>query len=196
MSHSEQVRRLIDGGARFIQLREKRQSPAAWIDDAIEAVQAAHAAGAVVIINDRVDIAIAAGADGVHLGQGDLPPAEARKLMGDDAIIGFSTHTLEEAAAASKLPIDYIAFGPVFPSRTKDDPDPVVGHEILQIVRGIAGNIPVVAIGGINDTNLSSVLGLGADSAAMIGAILADPGKISQRFSQLLSIANSFVKHF
>lgn len=193
ISHSEQVLRLTDGGACFVQLREKHTPPAGWLADAVESIRIAHASGAIVLINDRVDIAMALGADGVHLGQDDLPPAEARKLLGDDATIGFSTHSLEQAAKAVRLPIDYIAFGPIFATGTKENPGPVVGLDQLARVRNNVGDFPIVAIGGINDENLRSVLDAGADSVAIIGAVVREPDHIAQRFSELHRIANNSV---
>ena len=109
ISHTEQVRRLVRGGARLIQLREKEQRVGEWVDDAREALAAAREAGAQLIINDRADLALAIGADGVHLGQDDLPPDEARKLLGPHAIIGLSTHSLKQAIAADPLFSDAFA---------------------------------------------------------------------------------------
>ncbi|HSI88524.1 MAG TPA: thiamine phosphate synthase, partial [Pyrinomonadaceae bacterium] len=127
MDHAEQVRRFASAGARFIQLREKLLSPAEFCTQAKAAVETARDYGVTLIINDRVDIAIAVGAAGVHLGQDDLPPAAARRLLGASSIIGFSTHTLYQVELALKLPIDYLAFGPIFPTGTKEKPDRVTG---------------------------------------------------------------------
>ncbi|HEX3101363.1 MAG TPA: thiamine phosphate synthase, partial [Pyrinomonadaceae bacterium] len=143
--------------------------------------------GVKIIINDRVDVALAVAADGVHLGQDDLPPAEARSILGENAIIGFSTHTIEQAIRAMNLPIDYIAIGPVFTTDTKLDPDAVIGLEGLREVRNAIGDFPLVAIGGINDTNQLSVFAAGADSAAMISALVADATVIEQRMKFFLT---------
>ena len=193
ISHTEQVRRLIAGGASFIQLREKRLRPSEWIADAIGAVEAAHNAGAVIIVNDRVDVAIAIGADGVHLGQDDLPPAEARRLLGANAIIGYSTHTIRQAAAAALEPVDYIAFGPIFMTETKPDTDPVVGLDLLRSVRETIGDIPLVAIGGIKLSDLAALFAAGADSAAMISAVVAEAGSITAKY---LELSDKYVKHW
>ena len=109
----------------------------------------AHEYRAQIIINDRVDIALALHADGVHLGQDDLWPDEARKILGPDAIIGFSTHSVEQASDALKLPVDYIAIGPIFGTSTKENPDPIVGPDGLHAVRKAIGEMPLVAIGGL-----------------------------------------------
>src|SRR5229473_375661 len=111
--------RLIRGGATVIQLRDKDASPREFYHQAAAALQVARNHGAKLIINDRVDVALALKADGVHLGQSDLPVEAARSLLGEDAIIGFSTHNLQQAKLASELPVDYMAFGPIFPTLTK-----------------------------------------------------------------------------
>ena len=160
---------------------------------ALEAVSIAREHGVLIIINDRVDIAKAVEADGVHLGQEDLPADKARELLGDDAIIGVSTHSIRQAIEAAALPVDYIAIGPIFPTGTKDRPDPVIGLEGLQAVRSAIGMVDLVAIGGINETNLSAVLRAGADSAAVIGAVMSDPAAIAERMRSLLSAAQSTV---
>ena len=134
LSHAEQVRALVEGGASFIQIREKEMPGGAFFEDAKRAMDIAHAAGARILINDRVDIAIAVGADGVHLGQNDLPPAEARKLLGSKAIIGYSNHNIEQAKQAIDLSIDYLAIGPIFSTSTKINADPVIGLEGIRAV--------------------------------------------------------------
>ena len=122
LAHAEQVRRLSEGGATFVQLREKHAGPRDFHRAAEAALEVARARGVTLSVNDRADIALAGGADGVHLGQDDLPPEAARRLLGDGYVIGYSTHSLEQLAAASSLPVDYVAFGPVFPTRTKENP--------------------------------------------------------------------------
>jgi thiamine-phosphate pyrophosphorylase len=181
LSHLEQVRRLIDGGATMIQLRDKDAAAGEFYAHAMEAIAYARARDVKIIVNDRVDIALATCADGVHLGQDDLPPSEARKLLGPDAIIGFSTHTVEHAKAALDLPVDYVAIGPVFSTSTKDDPDPVVGLEGLRAVRSELDSFPLVAIGGIDRSNAGSVLDAGAESLAIISALITEPGEITAR---------------
>jgi thiamine-phosphate diphosphorylase len=187
LSHTEQIRRLIAGGATFIQLREKELPTGEFFEDAAEAVRVAHAAGVAVLINDRVDIAICAGADGVHLGQDDMPVDAARRLLGEDKIIGYSTHSVEQAVAARVLPVDHIAIGPVFATSTKDDTSPVVGLDGVRAVRSAIGNVPLVAIGGIQAENMGDVLAAGADSVAMIGSIVSAPDEIERRIRRLLN---------
>jgi thiamine-phosphate pyrophosphorylase len=172
LSHAEQVARLIEGGATFIQLREKHLSPREFYSEAEEALKVARASGAKLIVNDRADIALALGADGVHLGQDDMPPRAARSLLGERAVIGFSTHSVEQAIAAARLPVDYIAVGPVFATTSKERPDPVVGLEGLRRVREAVGSVTLVAIGGVTRENGPSVLAAGADSVAVISALL------------------------
>ena len=181
LSHLEQVKRLIAGGATLIQLREKHLSPADFFEDASAAISFARERSVKIIINDRVDIAAALDADGVHLGQDDLPPAEARKILGNDAIIGFSTHTFEQIREALLLPVDYMAYGPIFETNTKENPDDTVGLSALKHVREIIGGTQLVAIGGIDADNYQSVFAAGADSMAMINAILSDAVKIEAR---------------
>lgn len=191
LSTPEQVKRLIQGGATVVQLREKNASGLEQYQAAALSVTYAKAHGVKVIINDRVDIAILAKADGVHVGQDDLPPIQARRLLGDAAIIGFSTHNLEQVREAVAMPIDYLAYGPVFATDTKDRPDPVVGIEALRRVKDVAKDLPLVAIGGITRDNVESVLAAGADSAAMISGLLGGPEPIDAILSQLLTITGS-----
>jgi thiamine-phosphate pyrophosphorylase len=122
------------------------------------------------IVNDRTDIAVLVRAHGVHLGQQDLPPSDARKLLPSPAIIGSSTHNEQQLMAALSLPIDYIAVGPIFHTSTKEDADAVVGLELVSYVPR-AGRLPLVAVGGINIDNLASVLRAGADAVAMVSGL-------------------------
>ena len=178
LSHIEQVRRLIAGGATLIQLREKNAPAGEFYDAALESIALAREHGVKIVINDRVDIAVASGADGVHLGQDDLPPDQARRLLGEGAVIGFSTHSVEQAREAIGLPVDYIAIGPIFGTTTKENPDPVVGLEGLIAVREAIGEFPLVAIGGITRANTRTVLNAGANSVAIISDLLRDSGEI------------------
>ena len=191
LTHAEQVDRLLAGGATLIQLREKKGSARTFFEDATVALRHARQAGTTTIINDRVDIALALGADGVHLGQWDMPVPAARQLLGPDAIIGYSTHNLDQVRAALELPIDYLAFGPVFETRTKKDPDPTAGLDALHQAKLLAGRIPLVAIGGIQRRNLNDVLANGADAAAMISEILTPAENIPGNLGELLSLATS-----
>jgi thiamine-phosphate pyrophosphorylase len=182
LSHAAQVAHLIDGSATFIQLREKHLSPREFYVEAEDALRVARARGARLIINDRADIALALGADGVHLGQDDMPPKAARALLGEDAFIGFSTHSVEQAIAAARLPVDYIAIGPVFATTSKKNPDPQVGLEGLRRVREAVPFLPLVAIGGVTRENAPSVFSAGADSVAVISALLdrENPAEITR----------------
>jgi thiamine-phosphate pyrophosphorylase len=182
LSHTEQVKSLIAGGAGFIQLREKYALSGDFYESAKDVLDFARSHQTKIIINDRVDIALALKADGVHLGQNDLPPEKAREILGGKAIIGFSTHTVRQAAEALKLPIDYIAIGPVFPTKTKENPDEIVGIERVERVREVLGEFPLVAIGGITFDNFKAVLKAGADSVAIISGILTPPESIEQNF--------------
>ena len=187
LSHVEQVRRFVDGGATFVQIREKHAPAGEFYRAAERVVELAKRSGVKIIVNDRVDIAAAVGADGVHLGQEDLSPFEARKLLGDTALIGYSTHNMEQVRAALAMPIDYIAIGPIFETSTKLDADPLVGLEGLRSVRELVGQFPVVAIGGITRTNIREVLTAGADSAAIISDLLSDTEQITPLFREILT---------
>lgn len=172
LSHSEQIARLAAGGATLIQLREKLASPREFYLMALDAMTIARKLGVQIIVNDRVDIAVAVNADGVHLGQDDLPPDQARLLIGEKRIIGFSIHSLEQAIAAESAPIDYLAIGPIFNTGSKEKPDPVVG---LNAISRIKPHItkPLVAIGGIKLDAVSQVISAGADSVAIISDLLS-----------------------
>jgi thiamine-phosphate pyrophosphorylase len=187
LSHAEQVRLLSRGGASLVQLREKQMSPKQFYEEAKAAVAIAAQCGVQLIVNDRVDVALAVGANGVHLGQDDLPPQAARKLLGDQAILGYSTHNIEQAIQASKLPIDYLAIGPIFSTATKSDTAPVLGLEGFRAVRQAIGDFPLVAIGGITLANARDVIAAGADSVAVISALLAHPDQISEATQTLLN---------
>lgn len=187
LSHAEQVAQLIAGGATLIQLREKEQSPRDFYRDAAAALSIARKHDVQLIINDRVDIALALGADGVHLGQTDLPPAAARRLLGKKAIIGFSTHNIEQIRIAAALPITYLAVGPMFETSTKRNPDPSVHLEVLQLARALVEHIPLVAIGGITTENAQLVFQKGADSVALISGLLAD-SETASRMREILAL--------
>ena len=162
---------LFDGGARLVQVRNKKAS-ARELFNQVESILKRAPADASVIVNDRVDVARITGAAGVHLGQSDIGVVEARRILGPDQIIGFSTHNLDQALAASKLPADYIAVGPIFPTSTKLDAEPVVGLEKLATICK-AVQKPVVAIGGIRLENAAEVLAAGPHSIAVVSDLLA-----------------------
>ncbi len=195
LSHAEQVARLIEGGASLIQLRDKLSAPRAFYREAAAALQIARDHGARLIINDRVDIALALKADGVHLGQTDIPVAAARRLLGKKAIIGFSTHNMEQAKRAANLPVDYLAFGPIFPTSTKENPEPVTGLFAMSEIATSKGSLPLVAIGGITLENAREVLKAGADTVAVIAELVADPRKIAENTSKMLALLSLMPNH-
>jgi thiamine-phosphate pyrophosphorylase len=168
----EAVEAAIEGGVTMVQLREKGASGREFFDIARELLALTRSKGVPLIINDRLDIALAAGADGVHLGQSDLPCLEARRIAGKDFIIGISAHTPEEALSAQADGADYIGAGAVFPTGSKADAGAVIGIEGIRAVAG-AVKIPVAGIGGINPGNAASVIAAGAAGLAVISAILS-----------------------
>lgn len=191
LTHLEQVKRMVAGGAGWIQLRDKEASSREFYNAAVECIDYARPRGVRILINDRVDIALASQADGVHLGQDDMPPAAARTLLPMGAIIGTSTHSATQAIAAGLLPVDYVAIGPVFPTLTKENPDPVVGLAGVAAVRKALKSKPVVAIGGIQISNLAEVFAAGADSVALIGAILNDPDGVTAKLIEINEALNN-----
>jgi len=184
---NDQLKCLIEAGATFVQLREKSISSLEFFAEAEACVETARSHGITLIINDRVDIALALRADGVHLGQDDLPPDEARQILGEDAIIGFSTHSVEQAISAASLPVDYIAIGPVFATDTKPDHEKPIGLDGITKVRAAVGDVQIVAIGGIGLGDIRAVLAAGAHSVALISALASDP----KNYRQALHIADS-----
>jgi thiamine-phosphate pyrophosphorylase len=190
LSHAEQVTRLIEGGASLIQLRDKQATPAEFYRQAAAALKIARDHEVRLIINDCVDIALVLKADGVHLGQTDMPAEAARRLLGPQAIIGFSTHNLEQAKRAAALPVDYLAFGPIFPTSTKENPDPITGLDALREISALKGSIPLVAIGGISFETGIKVLESGADALALIAELVADSSLIAQNTSRMLALTS------
>lgn len=179
------LRELLEGGVTLLQLRVKSLAPRDFIELAHQACVETQARGCKLIVNDRIDIALACGADGVHLGQDDLPFAAGRKLMGRK-IVGISTHDLQQAQEAERNGADYIGFGPMFGTTTKNTGHAARGVEMLRQIR--AGvKLPIVAIGGITEQNIQQVWQAGADSAAIISDILhADdiPSKVRRILAQ------------
>jgi thiamine-phosphate pyrophosphorylase len=168
----EVARALLAAGVEWLQFRHKGPYTRADYDLAAELGRLVHGAGAKYVINDRVDIALMAGADGVHLGQDDLLPGEVRKIAGERLFIGYSTHNEAQFVAADREPVDYLALGPIFATASKQNPDPVVGvHELARLRR--LSPKPVVAIGGIARTNAAQAFSAGADSVAVISDFLA-----------------------
>ncbi|HUO03688.1 MAG TPA: thiamine phosphate synthase [Candidatus Binataceae bacterium] len=164
---------LLEAGARIIQLRYKHAGGQSMLAAAMEIARMARQHAAIFIVNDRVDIAMLSGADGVHLGQDDLPLAAARKLVGPDKIIGISTHSIEQAREAQAGGADYIGFGPIYPGGLKSNATGL-GLDALAAVRA-AVTIPIVAIGGITELTTAEVLGAGADAVAIITDIVKAP---------------------
>ncbi|MCY4489556.1 MAG: thiamine phosphate synthase [Deltaproteobacteria bacterium] len=163
---AEVVEAMLAGGASVLQLRVKDGAAGEFLRMALDARERTERAGCLFIVNDRVDIALAARADGVHLGQDDLPLEAARPLMGD-RLIGISTHSVEQAEEAERGGADYIGFGPMFPTRTKETGYASRGPAMLRSVRNRV-RLPIVAIGGITGENVAQTWESGADAAAMI----------------------------
>jgi thiamine-phosphate pyrophosphorylase len=188
ISHEEQVLLLSDRGARLVQLREKVDSPLRFFAQVEAALRVARNRGVKIIINDRVDIALALDADGVHLGQDDLPPEAARRILGSEAIIGFSTHNRTQAILAAQMKLDYIAIGPIFSTNTKESKNPPLGLEELARIKQITGAIPLVAIGGITNNNKTSVLDAGADVVAVIRELWLPAGDANNSTKHVLNV--------
>lgn len=163
-----------EAGATLFQYRNKRVSMKAAYEEALSLRKIAHDLGVLFIVNDRCDLALAVKADGVHLGQGDLPLQYARKVMGPEKLIGISTHNPEQVVAATAGSPDYLGFGPIFKPGSKVDHDPVVGVEGLQEVRRLT-TLPIFAIGGIGLGQVEEVVLAGANGVAVISAILKAP---------------------
>ena len=187
LSHADQVTQLSDHGAAVIQLREKVDPPSKFYAQAEAVLRVARDRSVKIIINDRIDIALALKADGVHLGQEDLAPEAARRILGDDAIIGFSTHNLEQARLAAKMPVDYVAIGPIFETATKWSENPPVGLDGLDQVRQAVGTLPLVAIGGITIKNSRLVREAGADVVAIISDFWKPDMAVPTKIRRLLN---------
>ena len=183
---AEQVlREMLSAGIKILQLRVKTMTPCEFLDLALAVRELTRARGCRLIVNDRVDVALACDADGVHLGQDDLPLRAARTLL-PNGIIGISTHDATQAREAEAGGADYIGFGPMFGTTTKETGYSPRGAAMLREIRGMVA-IPIVAIGGINERNVSEVWRAGADSAAIISDILAAEN-IAAKIRNILSI--------
>lgn len=170
--NADVVRAMLDGGIRIIQYREKTKKMGLKYEECLELRAMTHEAGAAFIVNDDIDLALLTGADGVHVGQEDLPVEAVRSLVGENMAIGLSTHSPEQARAAVSLGADYIGVGPIFATRTKEDVCAPVGFEYLDfVVRNI--DLPFVAIGGIKEHNLKAVADHGARCMALVTEITA-----------------------
>lgn len=189
LSHVEQVEQLIKGGAKLIQIRDKKATSRDFFEQSKKCLEIARKFDVKILINDRIDIALAVKADGVHLGQDDLSPIYARQMLGKKSIIGFSTHSVAQAISAIKLPIDYIAIGPIYQTTTKENPDEVVGLSGLKKVRTAIEKFPLVAIGGIKSESIQDVLQNGADSVALISEILSNSENITNQMKKLIEIS-------
>jgi len=182
-------RAFLDGGATWVQLRAKRLPSAGFLELCDSVVRSAEAYRATVIVNDRVDLALLSGAHGVHVGQDDLTPSAARRLLGPDAIVGYSTHTIDQFEAAVLEPASYLAVGPVFGTITKETGYDAVGLELVSGAAARANGRPVVAIGGITLENAMSVVAAGASAVAVISDLLAtgDPEGRTRAYLQTLA---------
>jgi thiamine-phosphate pyrophosphorylase len=182
----ETLARTLAAYADVLQVRIKPGTAADILRVARMARRVCDAAGILLFVNDRIDLALAAGADGVHLGQTDLPLAQARALVGDRLKIGISTHDLAQMQQACTGRPDYAAFGPVFATRTKANPDPVVGVAGLAAAVQVAGDVPVVAIGGITPRERNAVFAAGASAICAIGSVneAADVGEAARCVSR------------
>lgn len=182
---------LAEAGVRLLQYRNKRASARELLEKSRPLAEELLPRQVHFIVNDRADVAALAGAGGVHVGQDDLGADAARGIVGPEAVVGVSTHNLEQFAAAAQTSADYIALGPIFATDTKANPDPVVGLEMIRAARRLT-NKPIVAIGGITLERVAEVIAAGADSVAVISDILRapDPAKRARAFIELLEGAN------
>jgi thiamine-phosphate pyrophosphorylase len=180
------AKELLLAGVRLMQIRDKHASARQLYATCLELKEILRDSGCSLIVNDRADVARATQAEGVHLGQEDLAIEKARRVLAPHQWIGRSTHSLEQVVEADHTTADYIAFGPIFPTTSKENPDPVVGLEGLREARCATGK-PIVAIGGITLQNACEVLAAGADSVAVIGDLVSRPD-IRARALEFLSV--------
>jgi thiamine-phosphate pyrophosphorylase len=186
-SHLEIVKELVRGGARLVQVRDKETPARELLLDLQRCGEFAHKHGVLIVVNDRCDLVLSSGADGVHLGQEDLPPLAARSILGSKKIIGFSTHNLAQVKRSSGMPISYIGFGPIFGTSTKMSTNPALG--ILELRRACLQSAnPVVAIGGIRLSQIPDVLAMGAASAAVISDLMS-ARHLARRMEEFLAKA-------
>ncbi len=185
--HPELARLAVRGGADVIQYREKHGSTRRLIAVAEAMKAVCETAGVTFIVNDRIDVAMACGADGVHLGQEDFPIRPAREILGPSAVIGGSASNLDEARACVEDGADYVGFGPVFPTTSKEDAGPASGLQALErIARAL--DVPVIAIGGIGEENASRVMDAGAHGIAVISSVCCqfEPGQAARRLAEVI----------
>jgi thiamine-phosphate pyrophosphorylase len=175
------LEQLLEGGAKVVQLRAKTAAAGPLLTLASELAAICRAAGARFIVNDRPDVALLAGAGGVHLGQEDLLAPAVRRWLPTELVIGVSCHSIDQLSAAIEAGgADYLAYGPIFETRSKSRPDPTVGLAGLALARAKAGGRPLVAIGGITVDRVAAVRAAGADAVAMIAGLL-DHGEVTAR---------------
>ena len=193
-SNSEDLLRaaeeLLAAGVTLLQYRNKTGDARAMLTQALELIRRSRAGAPAphyprLIMNDRADLCLAAEFDGVHVGQGDLSPESARKIIGGERWLGVSTHNPRQVAEADGTSADYIAIGPVFPTASKLNPDPVIGLAGVQLARHLTRK-PLVAIGGITRENCCAAIEAGADSVAVISDLIRDPGKSAEEFLRIL----------
>ncbi len=175
---------LVAAGVTFLQYRNKSDNSRQMLDQARE-LRRCLGSSIKLIMNDRADLCLAAAFDGVHVGQDDLSPEGVRKVIGHTLWLGVSTHNPEQLAAANKTMADYLAIGPVFSTRSKTNPDPVIGLEGVRRARTLTRK-PLVAIGGITRQNCRSVIEAGADSVAVISDLIRGPRKSAEEFFRIL----------
>ena len=183
----ETTRLAVAGGATIVQLRDKKASTATMIETGRALRQVLSGSGVPLIINDDVEAAIACGADGVHVGQGDMAAATVRQRIGPDMILGLSVTSLTEAKAATSAPVDYLGIGPVLATGTKSDHAPVMGFDgLAAAIRAVS--VPVVAIGGLKHSHIEAVFQSGANGIAVVSAICgeADPDRAARDLSQMI----------
>ena len=188
---TECARQLVDAGVRLLQYRNKTASASDLLESSKRLSAELIPGGVTFIVNDRADVAVLAGASGVHVGQEDLDVEAARSLVGAEKLIGISTHSRAQFEQAAATSADYIAVGPIFSTFTKSNPDPVVGAEFIRQVRPLTGK-PIVAIGGITLERAAEVVQAGADSIAVISDILRAPrpGARAHQYLEVLEAAN------
>jgi len=174
LTHLEIAKRAIAGGADVIQLRDKERKSAQLLPIAKEINDHARSRGVMFIVNDMIEVALSANAHGVHLGQDDLPLQDARRMTPPGFIIGISATSVEQAIEAERDGADYVALGPIFPTASKKDAADACGIEMLKEVRASI-LIPLVAIGGINTSNIAEVIAAGADGVAVISSVVSQP---------------------
>ena len=187
----EQVEAALKGGATCVQLREKELDGAAFLEEARTLAALCRRYGVPLIINDNVEVALSAGADGVHVGQDDLTVEQVRRLAGDRLIVGVSAHSVEQALAAQAGGADYLGVGAVFATATKSDAHVLPRETLAEICRAV--DIPVVAIGGIGEDNLLQLAGTGVDGAALVSAIFSAPD-IEGQCRKLRALSERMVK--